>query len=51
LQIGCKAHAFGEIELSLTQIRAIEYWLAQTVPDLISAEIKRADGPRQPRGS
>ena len=53
------SHAFGEIELSLTQIRAIKSWLAQNRADLISTEIKGEltplcrpnSGCWQPRGS
>lgn len=33
-------HAFGEIELSQTQIKAIEILLRKSMPDLSSAEVK-----------
>jgi hypothetical protein len=35
-----QAHALGEIELSMSRIRAIEILLRKCIPDLAAAEIK-----------
>lgn len=37
-------HALGEIELSATQIRAIEILLKKSVPDLSAVELTGAEG-------
>jgi hypothetical protein len=40
LSIGFTSAAFGEISLTMTQVRAIEILLRKCVPDLAAAEIK-----------
>lgn len=37
-------HALGEVELSATQIRAIEILLKKSVPDLTAVELSGPDG-------
>lgn len=37
-------HAFGELELSNTQLRAIEILLKKSLPDLSQVELTGADG-------
>ena len=37
-------HALGEVELSSTQVRAIEILLRKSIPDLTSVEMTGADG-------
>jgi len=37
-------HALGEVELSATQIRAIEILLKKSVPDLSAVELSGPDG-------
>lgn len=45
-------HALGEVELSTTQVKAIEILLRKTVPDLSSVEMTGdADNPVQLRAT
>ena len=37
-------HALGEVELSATQVRAIEILLKKTIPDLSAVELTGNDG-------
>lgn len=37
-------HALGEVELSSTQVRAIEILLRKTIPDLTNVEMSGPDG-------
>lgn len=37
-------HALGEVEMSSTQVRAIEILLKKTLPDLQSTELTGAEG-------
>lgn len=37
-------HALGEVELSPTQVRAVEILLKKRIPDLASTELTGADG-------
>jgi len=38
-------HAFGEVELSATQIKAIEILLRKSVPDLSAITLEGGDNP------